>query len=160
MWTQLGVLAHILVAAAVALRVLTRPRMEPSVRLAWVLVAEALPVIGALAYLFFGEIRLNAASLRRRMDIRAELTGIWTPSPETVTDPPPFARATLAAWRTVYNTERPHSRLGWQTPAEFAQTFTPQRGPTLRDPQSSAPAPVAQPAENGKTQARSLVQTG
>ena len=38
------------------------------------------------------------------------------------------ARATLAAWRTDYNTERPHSRLDWQTPAEFARTFAPQRG--------------------------------
>lgn len=66
------------------------------------------------------------------------------------------ARVTLAAWRTDYNTERPHSRLGWQTPAEFAQTFTPQRGLPLRNPQSSAPAPVAQLAENGKTQARSF----
>jgi putative transposase len=55
------------------------------------------------------------------------------------------ARVTLAAWRTDYNTERPHARLGWQTLAEFAQTFTPQRGLTLRNPQSSAPAPVAQP---------------
>ena len=70
------------------------------------------------------------------------------------------ACVTLAAWRTDYNTERPHSRLGWQTPAEFAQTFTPRRGLTLRNPQSSAPAPVAQPAENGKTQARSLAHTG
>jgi transposase InsO family protein len=26
-------------------------------------------------------------------------------------------RATLGAWRKDYNTERPHSRLGWQTPA-------------------------------------------
>ena len=26
------------------------------------------------------------------------------------------ARVTLAVWRTDYNTERPHSRLGWQTP--------------------------------------------
>ena len=26
------------------------------------------------------------------------------------------ARATLAAWRDDYNTERPHSALGWQTP--------------------------------------------
>ncbi len=31
-------------------------------------------------------------------------------------------RATLAAWRMDYNTKRPHSRLGWQTPAEFART--------------------------------------
>ena len=70
------------------------------------------------------------------------------------------ARATLAAWRTDYNTERPHSRLCWQTLAEFAQTFAPQRGLTLRNPQSSAPAPVAQPAQAGKTQTRSFAQAG
>ena len=70
------------------------------------------------------------------------------------------ARVTLAAWRTDYNTERPHSRLGWQTPAEFARTFAPQRGLTLRNPQSSAPAPVAQPAQMGKTQTRSLAHAG
>jgi putative transposase len=70
------------------------------------------------------------------------------------------ARATLAAWRKDYNTERPHSRLGWQTPAQFAQTFTPQRGLTLRNPQSSAPAPVAQPAQTSKTQTRSLAHAG
>lgn len=70
------------------------------------------------------------------------------------------ARVTLAAWRTDYNTERSHSRLGWQTPAEFAQTFTPQRGLTLRNPQNSAPVPVAQLAENGKTQPRSLAHAG
>jgi putative transposase len=70
------------------------------------------------------------------------------------------ARATLAAWRKDYNTERPHSRLGWQTPAEFAKTFTPQRGLTLRNLQSSAPAPVAQPAQAGKTQTRSLAHAG
>jgi putative transposase len=70
------------------------------------------------------------------------------------------ARVTPAAWRTDYNTERPHSRLGWQTPAAFAQTFTPQRGLPLRNPKSSAPAPVAQPAHLGKTQIRSLAHAG
>ena len=70
------------------------------------------------------------------------------------------ARATLAAWRTDYNTERHHSRLGWQTPDEFARTFAPQRGLTLRNPQSSAPAPVAQTAQTGKTQTRSLAHAG
>jgi putative transposase len=34
------------------------------------------------------------------------------------------ARATLAVWRKDHNTERPHSRLSWQTPVEFAETFT------------------------------------
>ena len=70
------------------------------------------------------------------------------------------ARVTLAAWRTDYNTERPLSSLGWQTPAAFAQTFTPQRGLTLRNPQSSRPTPVAHPAQKGKTQTRSLDHAG
>lgn len=70
------------------------------------------------------------------------------------------ARATLAAWRHDYNTERPHSRLGWKTPDAFAQTFAPQRGLTLRNPQGSAPAPVAQPAQMGKTQTRGLAHAG
>jgi putative transposase len=30
------------------------------------------------------------------------------------------ARRTIEAWRTEYNTERPHSALGYQTPSEFA----------------------------------------
>ncbi|MEO8244941.1 MAG: integrase core domain-containing protein [bacterium] len=30
------------------------------------------------------------------------------------------AGVTLAAWRTDYDTERSHSRVGWQTPAAFA----------------------------------------
>lgn len=68
----------------------------------------------------------------------------------------PTSWATLAAWHRDADTERPHSRLGWQAPAEFAQTFTPQRGLTLRNPQSSAPAHVAQSAQMGKTQRPSL----
>ena len=30
------------------------------------------------------------------------------------------ARRKIAAWRTEYNEERPHSSLGYQTPREFA----------------------------------------
>ncbi|SNR53089.1 Integrase core domain-containing protein, partial [Puniceibacterium sediminis] len=50
-----------------------------------------------------------------------------------------------------------HSRLAWQTPAAFAQTLVQQRGPTLRNPQSSAPAPVAQPAQMGKLKHRATL---
>ena len=32
----------------------------------------------------------------------------------------PHARTELAAWRTDYNTSRPHSRLGWLTPQAYA----------------------------------------
>ncbi len=32
----------------------------------------------------------------------------------------PHARAVLAAWRADYKTTRPHSRLGWLTPNDYA----------------------------------------
>ena len=70
------------------------------------------------------------------------------------------ARATLADGCYDYNVDRPHSGIGWQTPNEYAATFTPQRGLTLRPMTSSAPAPVAQPAHLGKTETRSLAQVG
>ncbi len=34
------------------------------------------------------------------------------------------AREKIEAWRREYNTERPHSSLGYQTPEEFAATYT------------------------------------
>jgi len=33
------------------------------------------------------------------------------------------AREIIAAWRREYNSERPHSSLGYLTPQQFAQTF-------------------------------------
>ena len=50
-------------------------------------------------------------------------------------------RALLGRWHADYNESRPHSRLGWQTPAEFASTF-PRRETALRNPTSSAPSPA------------------
>ena len=70
------------------------------------------------------------------------------------------ARATLADWRTDYNVDRPHSSIGWQTPNEYAATFAPQRGLTLRTTTSSAPNPVATPAQMGKTETPSLAKVG
>ena len=35
------------------------------------------------------------------------------------------ARTEIAAWVADYNTERPHSALGYQTPAAFAATLVP-----------------------------------
>lgn len=54
----------------------------------------------------------------------------------------------LAAWRTDYNIERPHSRLGWQTAAAFEQTFAPQ--PALRSPHGSAADPLSKPLKWAK----------
>lgn len=50
-----------------------------------------------------------------------------------------------------YNGERPHSKLGWQTPNEFA--LTSRRALALRNAKGSAPAPVASPTRQGKANA-------
>ena len=36
----------------------------------------------------------------------------------------PHVRSALESWRHDYNTDRPHSRLAWLTPAGYAATFT------------------------------------
>lgn len=42
------------------------------------------------------------------------------------------ARVELEDWRRDYNTVRPHSRIGWLTPAVHASNFGPQRSGALR----------------------------
>ena len=64
------------------------------------------------------------------------------------------------AWRADYNLNRPHSRLGWLTPAEYADTFNPRRDLTLRSMTGSAPAPLAHAAQMGQTNRPSLLQAG
>jgi putative transposase len=52
-------------------------------------------------------------------------------------------RAVIRAWVHDYNTARPHSSLGYLTPAAFAETLRPLRASALRHLKSSAPMPVA-----------------
>jgi putative transposase len=70
------------------------------------------------------------------------------------------ARTALANWRSDYNTERPHSQLGWLTPSVFASTFTPRRALTPRYATSTAPEPVASPARTGSTTAGNELSAG
>ncbi len=53
------------------------------------------------------------------------------------------ARAALEEWRRDYNTVRPHSRIGWLTPAAYAAKFSPQQGQGAALIEGSAPWPVA-----------------
>jgi len=58
------------------------------------------------------------------------------------------ARYLIERWRTGYNTERQHSSLGYQTPAEFAAGCAPSDSATLR---LRAPSPRSCPASSRGT---------
>jgi cardiolipin synthase len=68
-------LIAIIVAAdlAVLARVLLRPHREPASRLAWILFVIALPVMGIIAYLILGEIRISGPRREHGRDIDASL---------------------------------------------------------------------------------------
>ena len=71
------------------------------------------------------------------------------------------ARSALSNWRIDYNDHRPHSGLGWLTPAEFAQTINPRRDAVQRSrngfaPQSAATATQAETKNRWNQRIRGL----
>jgi putative transposase len=69
------------------------------------------------------------------------------------------ARAALARWTTAYSQKRPHSALGYLTPAQFAGAFT-ATGDRLRKPDQLRRSPVAPPALVRQSQPATLAPTG
>ena len=69
------------------------------------------------------------------------------------------ARQKLAAWAADYNTRRPHSALGYQTPAAYAAHLTATGRPAAQ-PESFARRPVATTAPRGVTTTETLVSAG
>lgn len=69
------------------------------------------------------------------------------------------ARTKIAAWITDYNDERPHSALGYLTPAAYAASFT-VTGDRLRNPDQLRRSPVAQPTPHGVQTAEALTEAG
>ena len=69
------------------------------------------------------------------------------------------ARVALEEWRRDYNTVRPHSRIGWLTPAAHAAKFGPQWAMPLRV-EGSAASPIATTAQMEKINRQTQVATG
>lgn len=70
------------------------------------------------------------------------------------------ARELTAAWVSDYNTARPHSALGYQTPADFALHLTTAIDrPAARD-ESSASRAIAHPKPTGVNNQRTPVAAG
>jgi len=71
------------------------------------------------------------------------------------------ARTLLAQWRRDYNANRPHSRLGWLTPSEFAERFVQDKQRLLgAASQGSAPIAVASTAQTGNHEVAALQNIG
>ena len=62
------------------------------------------------------------------------------------------ARLALEAWRRDYNNVRPHSGIGWLTPAAYAAQLSPQQGQGAALHDGSAPWPVAPNVHDGNRQ--------
>jgi len=101
MWTEALVFMHYVAALTVSVRVLLRPQLEPTVRLSWLLVIELVPLIGILAYLLFGEIRIRGAEAETMANVRSHLSGLWQPSPEELKTLPDFAAPVIKANRAT-----------------------------------------------------------
>jgi cardiolipin synthase len=67
--TTLAVVLHLLVELALIVRALLRPHRDPASRIAWVVVIAALPVIGILTYLLFGEVNIGRARVVRQRKV-------------------------------------------------------------------------------------------
>jgi transposase InsO family protein len=70
------------------------------------------------------------------------------------------ARAVIGEWVEDYNTERPHSALGYQTPAAFASQLTTATDRHAAPPTSFAQRSVAPPAPDGVSTERTPVPAG
>jgi putative transposase len=69
------------------------------------------------------------------------------------------ARAKIGAWVNDYNHQRPHSSLGYLTPANYAANLT-ATGDRLRNPDQLRRSPVAHPAPSGVSTAKTRLATG
>jgi cardiolipin synthase len=67
--TTIALAVHAVIEVAVIIRVMLRPHREPASRIAWVAVVAALPVVGILAYILFGEINIGRRRVARMREI-------------------------------------------------------------------------------------------
>ena len=79
---------------------------------------------------------------------------------ETMFRSPVHARAVIADWVADYNTQRPHSALGYQTPADFALHLITATAHHAAPFESSARRAIAQPTLTSVKEERALVTAG
>ena len=64
---------HVLIQLALSVLVLLRPHREPASRIAWIVVIVALPVLGMVAYILFGEVNIGRRRVARMHEVLARM---------------------------------------------------------------------------------------
>lgn len=67
---------HVLIQLAISVRVLLRPHREPASRIAWIVVIFAMPVLGIVAYILFGEVNLGRRRVERMREVLARMPNV------------------------------------------------------------------------------------
>ncbi|WP_294950941.1 cardiolipin synthase [Sulfurovum sp.] len=68
-WIITGAVIHLSILLLVIVRILTRPHRQPASRIAWIVVVIALPILGILAYLGFGEVNIGRKRVQKLKNI-------------------------------------------------------------------------------------------
>jgi cardiolipin synthase len=77
----LAVAAHVFIEVAVVLRVMLRPHREPASRIAWIAIVASVPLLGALAYLLFGEVNIGRRRIARIRKVLEGMPPLAGPAP-------------------------------------------------------------------------------
>jgi cardiolipin synthase len=77
----LAVAAHVLIEVVVVLRVMLRPHREPASRIAWIAIVASVPLLGALAYLLFGEVNIGRRRIARIRKVLEGMPPLAGPAP-------------------------------------------------------------------------------
>lgn len=96
--------AHLMLQVTLTIRAIMRPNREPVARMAWVVVIFAVPIIGMVTYLLFGETKLGRKRVERATAARDRLAPImrlWQQSDPPAVDIPTRHAMLFAAGRAV-----------------------------------------------------------
>lgn len=79
--STIGIIVHLLIEVILIIRVMTRPHREPASRIAWVAVIAALPFVGMLIYILFGETNIGRRRIGRMKQVIQRMPAMAAVSP-------------------------------------------------------------------------------
>lgn len=72
--TALSAALHLVIQWLLIIRVLLKPHRDPRARLAWIVIIIALPIVGIITYLLFGETNIGTKRAKRMREVLAQIS--------------------------------------------------------------------------------------